>query len=434
MNSATVTVLCLLVFAALIILSFRKKLNLGLLSLGTAYLIGCFILKLSVPEIVALIPIKIVFMLVSVCLFYGYSIQNGTMKVLTTKIIYRFRKHYQIMPFVLYFLSFTLGLLGASAPAITSLMAPICILIAESMQIHYLIVVVLIGFGSAGGSLVPWGQGGLIVRGILESTIYATESTSLSLKICLNMFITGLLALLFVYFFYKAYKAKPFIIQKPESFNPAQKKTLILLCLVLCLVIIPSIISTLAPSLTLSHYAHILDIQMLSIIGASLCAILGLGNEREVITNYVPWNTIILVSGVCVLFALIQQTGIINQLPNYIEKSIPQNVIGIVLVILCGFMSFFSGAMSVVIPMILPVVVNICSKNGYSVTALASSAAIGAIITCISPFSTAGSFILSFLLRSEANDQMFARQFLLTFAVFIIPIVLSAIGFYRLLG
>ena len=206
MNSATVTVLCLLIFAALIILSFKQKLNLGLLSLGTAYLIGCFILNLSVSEIVALIPVKIVFMLVSVCLFYGYSVQNGTMKVLTTKIIYRFRKHYQIMPFILYILSFTLGVLGASAPAITSLMAPICILIAESMQIHYLIVVVLIGFGSAGGSLVPWGQGGLIIRGILENTIYATQSTSLSLKICLNMFITGLLALLFVYFFYKAYK------------------------------------------------------------------------------------------------------------------------------------------------------------------------------------------------------------------------------------
>ena len=434
MTPTAIAVICFIAFAISIFISFKTKANTGLIAMAFAYLIGCFIMKLRVSEVISLFPLKIMFLLFSVCLFYGYAIQNGTMHLLADHIIYRFQKKTKLIPFILYMLSFLLAVLGASAPAISSFMAPVCLLIAEQMGIHYFIILILISLGSAAGTLVPWGQAGIIIRGILEDSAYADLAASLPLKICFNMFITGLLGLTAVYFIFKGYKAKSFTVSKPAKFNAIQKKTLCLLLIVLSLVLLPSIINTLDPAIDLSFFSRVMDIQMLSIVGAVICCLMKLGNEKEVILHYVPWNTIVLVSGICMLFGIVTKTGFFDSLTGIFNAQLSATAICVILVILCGFMSFFSGAMSVVVPLILPIVIELCVNGGYPLVSLASSMAIGAIMTCTSPFSTAGSFILSCLPDASDQDKVFNRQFLLTCLLFIIPIILAATGFYGLLG
>ena len=434
MTPTAIAVICFIAFAISIFISFKTKANTGLIAMAFAYLIGCFIMKLRVSEVISLFPLKIMFLLFSVCLFYGYAIQNGTMHLLADHIIYRFQKKTKLIPFILYMLSFLLAVLGASAPAVSSFMAPVCLLIAEQTGIHYFIILILISLGSAAGTLVPWGQAGIIIRGILEDSVYADLATSLPLKICFNMFITGLLGLTAVYFIFKGYKAKSFTVSKPAKFNAVQKKTLCLLLIVLSLVLLPSIINTLDPAIDLSFFSKVMDIQMLSIVGAVICCLMKLGDEKEVILHYVPWNTIVLVSGICMLFGIVNKTGFFDSLTAIFNAQLSTTAICVILVLLCGFMSFFSGAMSVVVPLILPIVIELCLNSGYPLASLASSMAIGAIMTCTSPFSTAGSFILSCLPDASAQDKVFNRQFLLTCLLFIIPIILAATGFYGLLG
>lgn len=433
MNSTIMTVICFSAFAISIFISYKKKLNTGLLSMAFAYLIGCFLMNLKVSDIIDLFPVRIMFLLFSVCLFYGYAIQNGTMNVIADHIIYRFRKKSKLLPFVLYILSFGLTVMGASPPAISSFLAPICIIIGESTGIHYLIMLVLISLGSSAGSLVPWGQGGLILRGILETSNYKKLAIAIPVKICFNLFITGLIALVIIYIVFKAYKTKALDIQKPVGFNCVQKKTLLILCFVLALVMIPSIMDTFYPNLKLSGVVRILDIQMLSILGAVICSILKLGDERKVLLEAVPWNTIVLVSGVCMLFGVVTKTGLFDSLIQILDHNLSEVVIGCLFILLAGFMSFFSGAMSVVIPLLLPIAIQICSTGLYSVTALASAITIGAVMTCMSPFSTAGSFILSCIQEPAERDKMFGKQFLTTCLLFIVPIILMSIGFYSIL-
>ena len=96
-------------------------------------------------------------------------------------------------------------------------------------------------------------------------------------------------------------------------------------------------------------------------------------------------------------------------------------------------MSFFSGAMSVVVPLFLPVVLSIAAAGGHSPAALASALTIGAVMTCTSPFSTAGSFILSCIPDAQTRDRIFGKQFLLTCLLFIVPVILMATGAYGIL-
>ena len=172
---------------------------------------------------------------------------------------------------------------------------------------------------------------------------------------------------------------------------------------------------------------------MLSIVGAVVCALLRLGDEKKVLLESVPWNTIILVSGVCMLLGVTEATGIFGSVTDILNTNLSQTAIGCILVLLGGFMSFFSGAISVVVPLFLPMVLTVSAGGGHSPTALASAITIGAIMTCTSPFSTAGSFVLSCLPDGKMRDQIFGRQFLLTCLTFIVPVALMALGFYNIL-
>ena len=138
MNSTAMAVICLAAFAISILISYRRKLNTGVLAMAFAYLIGCFLMGLPVKDVVAQFPVKMLFLLFSVCFFYGYAIQNGTLQIIADHIIYRFRNKTKFLPFILYLLAFGLAVMGASAPAISSFLAPVCIIIGASTGIHYL--------------------------------------------------------------------------------------------------------------------------------------------------------------------------------------------------------------------------------------------------------------------------------------------------------
>lgn len=433
MSSTATAVLCLTAFALSILISYRRKLNMGVLAMAFSYLIGCFAMGLTVNDIVAQFPVRILFLLFSVSFFYGYAIQNGTLQIIADHLIFRFRNKTKFLPFILYLLAFGLAVMGASPPAISSFLAPLCLIIGASTGIHYLIMLIVICLGSGAGSLVPWGQGGLIIRGIIENTTYAAEASSIPIKVCMNLFFTGLIALLIVYVFYRGYQATPCEFKKPEKFNSAQKKTLLILGIVLTLVLVPAMINTLHPLDVIRKFTNLFDIQMLAIVGAAVFSLLGLGDEKKILQHSVPWNTIILVCGVCMLLGITTKTGAFDTVTDVLSMKLSSTVIGCMLVLLGGFMSLFTGAMSVVVPLFLPIVLSIAAAGGHSPSMLASALTIGAVMTSTSPFSTAGSFVLSCVPDEKLRDQIFGKQFLVTCLLFLVPMILMALGAYNIL-
>lgn len=390
-------------------------------------------MNLGTGKLISMFPVKILFLLFSVCLFYGYAVTNGTLQIVADHVIYLFRDHTKLLPFILYLLAFVLAVMGASAPAISSFLAPVCIAIGASTGIHYLIMLILVAQGACAGSSIPWGQGGVIIRGIVETTQFQGEAFSIALKICLNHFVTGLICLVLVYIALKGYRAKPCDFKKPGKFNPVQKKTMAILLSVLCLVFIPTIINTLHPGTFAAKISRYFDIQMLSIAGAVLCAVLKLGDERKIITHSVPWNTIIMVCGVCMLLGVTGKTGIFETISEAIHEGLPAGMIGCILVLIAGFMSFFTGALTVVTPMFLPVALSIAAAGNIPPAALASAIVIGSTITAISPFSSGGSFILSCVPDPKTRDSLFNKQLLLTFLLWLVPLILAGIGAYSIL-
>ena len=49
---------------------------------------------------------------------------------------------------------------------------------------------------------------------------------------------------------------------------------------------------------------------MLAIIGTLVCTFMGLGNQRDAIVKGIPWNTVMLVGGVCTLMGVASAAGV----------------------------------------------------------------------------------------------------------------------------
>lgn len=69
-----------LVVAAVIIailINWRLKINLGLACVVFAYIIGCIILNMKASDVVAMTPVKIVFQLAAITMFFPFRIKTG---------------------------------------------------------------------------------------------------------------------------------------------------------------------------------------------------------------------------------------------------------------------------------------------------------------------------------------------------------------------
>ena len=92
MNMAIVM---LIVIVLAIAIGFKTNINIGVLAMVFSYIVGCYVMGLKASAIVAMWPIKIFFILVSVSFFYNFATLNGSLDKLALNILYKFGKTVQ---------------------------------------------------------------------------------------------------------------------------------------------------------------------------------------------------------------------------------------------------------------------------------------------------------------------------------------------------
>ena len=433
MSDTGTILLCLAGIFAAIGLNIKTKLNTGLFAIAFAYLIGCFGMGMSVPDLIGHFSVKILFLLLSVCLFYGYAVENGTLMALASKMIYRFRNHAKLLPFVLFVVCFLLAALGASPPAVASFMAPICFAIAAQTGIHVLIMTVLITTGAGAGGCVPWSSAGAVICGVVNETAYAPEAFALSLKICANFFLASLATLGLLYIVLKGYQAKAISLERPEKLTTVQKKNLAVIGVALVWLLVPAMIQALAPNDVTAFLTKYCDTQMVSILGAIACGLMGLADERKILQHAVPWTTILAVCGISMLLGVASEAGALDMMAKLLGSSLSPRVIVAVFLLVGGFMSFFTGGVTVVTPMLLPIVLSVAAERGINLTWVCSAAVLGALATGMSPFSTGGSLVVAGMPDERERERLVNRQFGITFLAWGVFLFFGVTGLFGIL-
>lgn len=419
------TVKIIVFFAALVIavvLGEKRKINAGITAIAFAFIIGILFSSLGVSGVIGLFPTRVFYNLFIATLFYGFANENGTMAILTKKLVYAFRKAQWSMPLVLFLIAFILSASGAAMEASVILLSPIGFSLALAMNFNPFLVAVGIWAGGCMGNWVPWAS----FYNMFASQCFDVMGQDLAYSAfnhsCVSLIIILTAIVLAFFFIYKGYKAKGEVDVANAEFTPVQKKTFWIMVVSLIVIVIPALIQLIVPNAVTKWMTANLGIQTVAAISAAVMAILGVADNGTVLRNRVPWSLLMMVCGVSMLMGLCTPLGITDAVSSFLANGgIPIWLVVPALTALLALLSFFvSGA--VLQPLVVALSTPLMSLGISGITVIVAAQA-GGVVSSLSPYSAAGAMAISGCpeeLRLEVSSKMMRYAIILSVVVTLI--------------
>ncbi|WP_303972384.1 SLC13 family permease [Streptococcus merionis] len=415
----TIPLLSLIFLGAAIILGFVKKMNVGIISMGMAFVLG-LIGHVDTNTILGGFPSKLFLTLLGTMFFFCLLQENNTLELLSKKMVDFVGGKTYLIPIIIYLVSFILSAAGPGAISVQSVMVIFAVSLALQMKASPILLGSMAILGAVGGTTSPIALSGIIV------TDLTTElgMTNIAVPVFLGVSIANFICAVVLYVLFKGYKLSNISVKSNESFAKFDKGQK--LCLLALLTLVVAVVGF--------RY----DVELVSFALSVILILFGVVNEKAAL-KLIPWGVLLLICGVNVLMAVTKELGGIELLSNILASLMVPVTAGPIMGLTAGLMSWFSSANGVVLPTLIPTVTDISSNVGGNVTAFELIAAIvgGATVAGISPLSTGGSLILATYTQetnaSETEQQsVFARLFLVSLGVVIIIVLFALVGGFKL--
>jgi di/tricarboxylate transporter len=408
-----------------IAIGYKTKINTGLIAIVFAFFIGSFVMGMSAKEIILTWPVKIMFIIFSVSLFYNFALVNGTLEKLARRLLYACRKHPGLLPFALYFVAALIAALGAGFFTVMAFMAPITLLVCDEAEMDKVIGALAVNFGAlSGGNFMTSGLG-IVFRSLMDEAGYTEQSFGFTAIIFIASVVFAVLIIAAFRYIPKKNRSigSGITFEKPEPLNKTQRINFYLMLVMIILVLTFPILHMIAPAnATITYINQRMDVGLISIVFSVIALLLNLAPQNEVIAK-VPWKTIIMICGVGMLISVAIEAGTINELSSWVGSSLPNWAIPIVFTVVGGFMSFFSSTTGVVCPALFPLVPELAATTGMNPLLIFACIVLGAQATAISPFSSGGSLILGSCPTEGERDEMFSKLLFIAVPVCIAVVV-----------
>ncbi|MBL8222497.1 MAG: anion permease, partial [Bryobacterales bacterium] len=152
-----------------------------------------------------------------------------------------------------------------------------------------------------------------------------------------------------------------------------------------------------------------MNIGMAAFACAAVLALTRASNDAEAIRK-MPWNTLVMVSGVTVLIGILEKTQGIELFAGLMAKVSTPGTVTAVVAFLTGVVSVYSSTSGVVLPAFLPAIPSLMEKlGGGSALAVASAMNIGGHLVDVSPLSTLGALCLAGVTDGAESKALFSK-------------------------
>ena len=151
-----------------VILSCTTTINVGVLSLAFALIVGVFLGGMSPDAVLAGFPVSLFITLVGVTLLFSIAECNGTLARLTARAVRLCRGHAGVLPIMFFALGLILSTIGAGATPASALLAPPAMAIAGQAGVPPLLMAIMAGHGVLAGTLSPFAPNGIIADGVMS--------------------------------------------------------------------------------------------------------------------------------------------------------------------------------------------------------------------------------------------------------------------------
>jgi len=375
------------------IVSCFSTLNVGVLALALAWIVGVYLGSMSLNDVLSGFPVQLFLTLAGVTLMFTQAQLNGTLDRVAHAAVKVCRGNAGLIPVMFFVLGSIIASLGPGNVATAAMLAPMAMAVAARASIPPFLMAIMVGNGAQSGALSPVAPTGIIVTGLMdkiglggfEMRTYIANLIAHAIIAFGGYFLLGGLKL-----FKNVYTGGE---QDAESTRLIRSHwvTLAVIGVVLVFVLFRNA-----------------NIGMAAFTGAVVLAGLRVADHETAIRK-MPWIPILMVSGVSVLVALLEKTGGLDLFTEILAKFATPGTLTGVIAFVTGVISVYSSTSGVVLPAFLPTVPGLIARLGGDPFGVASSMNIGAHLVDMSPLSTTGAMCIAGISDPEQVRQTYNK-------------------------
>jgi di/tricarboxylate transporter len=368
-----------------IVVSCTTQLNVGILSLALAWLVGVYLGGMRLDDVVAGFPVQLFLTLAGVTLLFAQAQINGTLGKIAHGAVKLCRGSTALIPVMFFVLACAIASLGPGNIATAAMFAPMAMATAYRAGISPFLMAIMVGMGAQAGSLSPVAPTGIIVNNLmmkigLPGHELWTYTTNLAAHAAIAF--GGYLVLGGWRLFGRTYDADP-AAAEDTRFDARNWITIAGIIAVMLAVLVGRA-----------------NIGMAAFAGAALLAVLRVADHEQAVRK-VPWATVLMVTGVTVLIALLEKTGGLDLFTAFLARFSTASTLTGFVAFVTGAISVYSSTSGVVLPAFLPTIPGLVATLGADPLSVAASMNIGAHLVDMSPLSTTGAVCLAAIVTPE---------------------------------
>ena len=411
-------VISLILFIAVILLAFFRKVNVGVVAL-TAGVIAVRIFGLNDKALIGGISASMFTTLVGITLLFAAVTQTGALDLLARKIIALAGNRMWIIPIAVYIAGFIVAGVGPGAIPALAIIPALAAVIAVEVGFDPIMLVLIGEAGLMAGRMTPiTPEAAIITAAAAEAGIEGVMGTVLLCQTLVTIIYS-----LIMWFLFKGYKIKtplkPIERTAIEKFNHKQVIALAGIVLMMVMLIFFNV-----------------NIGLAAFFVAGILFLFGVADDGKAI-KALPWSTIVMVLAVGSLLDIVNDMGGIDLLSAGMSSIMTKGTATPIMGISAGLLSLVSSALGVVYPTMMPMCAGIAEQvGGVNPVALMAAVGAGGSLAGISPLSTGGALAVAALgtaipnLTKEEENKRFVQLFIMA-GIALLTLAICCATFYN---
>lgn len=385
----SLAVISLIALVVALVVSCVSSVNIGFIAVVLAWIVGA-IGDRTVAQVLGGFPVALFLTLVGVTLLFSQAQVNGTLDRLASPAIRLCRGNAGVVPLMFFALTALLSSIGPGNIAATALMAPIAMAAAGRYAIPAFLMAIMVANGASAGSVSPFAPNGIVVNRIAANIGLPDHAWS----IYANNFIAHAVVSISAYLLFGGWRL--FMRGSNAPVSEGEDAAVSQAALpVLRFEWRHTFTALVIAGLILGVVVLQLNVGMVALAGAVLVTLVRAADESEAVRQ-MPWNAIMMVSGVTTLVALLETTGGMDLFASYLARFATPASATAVTAFVTGVVSIYSSTTGVVLPAFLPLIPRLIEQmGGGDPMALLSSMIVGGHLVDLSPVSTLGALCVA---------------------------------------
>ncbi len=398
----------LLALLSAIVLSMVSRINVGLIAIAAAWIIGVYVVGLKPDAVLAGFPSNLFLTLAGVTLLFSIAEVNRSFEGVASRAFRLAGGSVRVLPLLFFALGFGFAAIGPGAVPGVALVIPLAMALGSRAGIPPLLTALMVANGANAGNLSPISAVGIIANSRMEvAGMGGHEGIVMLANLLAHAFVAAIAYGCYLFWMRRQAAQTAAIAPVIEPLEPAQRWTLTILGLWVIGVVF--------------FRLHV----GLSAFAAALILIMVRAGDESAAIRKMPWGIILMVTGVAVLISILEASGGMDLFTRMLAAIATPGTVNGVIAFVTGAISTYSSTSGVVLPAFLPTVPGLVEQlGGGDPLAIALSINVGSSIVDVSPLSTIGALCVASVSDPAMSRRLFNQMLVWGFSMIVVGALL----------